>query len=76
MTANNTDKMFGTLQAKYIASFEDLCRYKQKQIHNILAKKNRHKYWYCICTACKKIHVIRSDYLNRKVCRCQHRKSE
>ena len=77
MTINHTDKLFGTLQVKRLATLNDLCRYKQKTergrltVGNILNKKQRHKYWYCQCTACSKIHIVSSNYLSRKVCKCK-----
>lgn len=75
MTANNTNKMFGTLWVKHLATFDDLCQYKQKQVDNILNKVNRNKYWYCVCTACQTVYVVRSDYLSRKICKCQKKKT-
>ena len=71
MTVNRTNKMYGTLWVQRLATMENLCQYKNHTIANIAAKKNRHKYWYCQCTACQKIYVVRGDYLNRKVCKCQ-----
>lgn len=82
MTIDYTNKIFGTLWAQRLATFNDLCQHKQKTkrsrvaVDNVVNKKHRNKYWYCICTACQKVHIVRSDYLNRKVCHCQHRKPE
>lgn len=71
MTKHYENKLFGTIQAQHLATFEELCQYKHRGLLNIVEKRNRHKYWFCQCTACKTIHIVRSDYLSRKKCRCQ-----
>lgn len=84
MTINYTNKIFDTLWIKRPATLDDLCRYKQETQRNRIAiskiienksNRNRHKYWYCVCTACQKIHIVSSNYLNHKVCKCQKKSS-
>lgn len=71
MTINHTNRMYGTLWTKRSATMEELCQYKNRVIKGLLAKTNRNKYWYCTCTVCQKVYIVRGDYLSRKVCKCQ-----
>lgn len=74
MTIN---KIYSTLWVKRLATLEDLLQHKQKTkrdklaVSRILDKKQRHKYWYCQCTACQKVYIVSSDYLSRKTCKCR-----
>lgn len=77
MTTNYTNKIFDTLWIKRLATLEDLCQYKQHTergklvVDSIVNKKQRHKYWYCQCTACQKVYVVSSDYVLKKTCKCR-----
>lgn len=78
---------FDTLKVERLANVTDVCRRqdKSRKITEWITREDgakecvfisRNKYWYCVCTVCKKIDIVRSDHLSEKICRCQHRKSE
>ena len=84
--ADYTGQRFDTFRVERLANVTDVCRRqdKEQKITKWITHKtykecvfiDRHKYWYCVCCACGKIDIIRSDHLLEKTCRCQHRKSE
>ena len=71
MTRHYKNQLFGTLWAKHPATFEEISYYNRRAKPSRIAKDNRHKYWYCVCTACQRVYIVRADYLPRKKCQCQ-----
>ena len=84
MATDYTNMIFGTIRAERPATAQDLARYVTRtevvrwtpwrgQGTKMLKRVagNRNRYWYCVCTACDRVHVVRSDHLRGKRCRCQ-----
>ena len=84
MATDYTNMIFDTIRAERPATIQDLTRYVTrnevvkwtpwrgegtKKLKRVAGNRNR--YWYCVCTACGKVHVVRSDHLYGKRCQCQ-----
>ena len=85
-----TGQQFGSFMVERLANVTDVyCRQdKSRKITEWVSfNDNRgqgkeckfvgtHRYWYCVCCACSKVDIVRSDHLSEKTCRCQHYKPE
>ena len=83
-----TGQRFDTFRVERLANVTDVCRRQDKEqkitkwqpcLRYPGAKEcvfiDRHKYWYCVCCACGKIDIVRSDHLSEKTCQCQKKKT-
>ena len=84
MVTDYTNMIFGTIRAERPATMRELSRSGARteivrwtpwrgEGTKMLkrAASNRNRYWYCVCTACGKVYVVRSDHLCEKRCQCQ-----
>lgn len=84
MIINHTNTVFDTIHVIRPATIHDMAQYvtrseitkwspycgeNTKTLKRVAG--NRNKYWYCQCTKCDKVYVVRSDHLAGKRCRCQ-----
>lgn len=67
MTREFKDRTYGTFRVLSRATAQDI------MIHNKggYNKYDRHLWFNCRCTECKKTTVIRSDHITTQLCRCQ-----